>query len=92
MHLKSLFAVNDEAIEGGDQDLDYAMARTFCQWLDGRGQLWPFYRAWRDAVAEDATGEKSFARVTGMTLEQADAVWLAWVKAGPGKRSSPSAL
>jgi hypothetical protein len=29
-------------------------ARTFCQWLDGRGLLWPFYRAWRDGVAEDA--------------------------------------
>jgi hypothetical protein len=83
VHLKSLFAVDDEALEGPDQDVDYAMARTFCQWLDGRGQLWPFYRAWRDAVAEDATGEKSFARVTGMTVEEADAAWLAWVT---GKR------
>ena len=58
----------------------YAGLRTFCQWLDERGQLWPLYRAWREGVAEDRTGEKSFVKVTGMTLEQADAAWLGWVK------------
>ena len=80
MHLQSLFALDDNTLDGPDQDVDNAMARTFCQWVDGRGLLWPFYRAWRDGVAEDPGGEKSFAQVTGMTLEQADAAWLGWVK------------
>jgi len=84
VHLPKLFAVDDETLDGPDQDLVYAMARSLCEWLDGRGgaggQLWPFYRAWRDAVAEDPSGEKSFAKVTGMTPDQADAAWLGWVK------------
>lgn len=44
-----------------------------------RGELWPFYRAWRDGVAADPDGEKSFQRTTGMTLAEADAVRLKWV-------------
>ncbi|MDP9003066.1 MAG: hypothetical protein M3O46_23495 [Myxococcota bacterium] len=30
-----------------------AMARYACQWLDDRGALWDFYRAWRDGVMRD---------------------------------------
>jgi hypothetical protein len=78
VHLPALFALDDDTIDGPDEDLDYAMARTLCQWLDGRGELWPFYRAWRESVAEDATGGKSFARITGMTPADADGVWLKW--------------
>jgi len=81
VHLPALFALSDASLDTADQDLSYAMARAFCQWLDEHGQLWPFYRAWRDGVAEDPRGEKSFAQVTGMTPAQADGPWLEWVKA-----------
>lgn len=43
------------------------MARYACQWLDERGKLWPFYRAWRDGVRDDPSGEKAFERIVGMT-------------------------
>jgi hypothetical protein len=79
--LRALFALNDSALDTADQDLRYAMARAFCEWLDEHGQLWSFYRAWRDGVAGDPKGEKSFAQVTGMTPAQAGASWLEWVKA-----------
>jgi hypothetical protein len=79
VQLRALFALHDSDLDTGDQDLSYAMARALCQWLDERGQLWPFYRAWRDGAAEDLEGNKSFARVTGMTPDQAEASWVAWV-------------
>jgi hypothetical protein len=51
--LEVLFSMSDTEFRGPDEDLHYAMARELCQWLDSRGQLWPFYRAWRDSrIAE----------------------------------------
>ena len=38
------------------------------------------YRAWRDGIGVDPTGEAAFARVVGKTPKQANAEWLAWVK------------
>jgi hypothetical protein len=80
VHLPKLFALYQLTYDTVDQDLHYAEARALCQWLDERGQLWPFYRAWRDGVAEDSSGEKSFALITGTTPAEADATWLAWAK------------
>jgi hypothetical protein len=64
----------------GDENLHYAMARYVCQWLDARGQLWPFYHAWRDGVTDDPAGEKAFARAVGMTPAQANESWVKWVR------------
>ncbi len=77
--LDALFAMTTATFRGPDEDLHTAMARYFCQWLDGRGALWPFYQAWRDGVASDPTGEKAFARVTGTTPAEATGAWIAWV-------------
>lgn len=79
--LRDLFALDDFHLDDADEDLHYAVSRALCQWLDERGQLWPFYRAWRDGVSRDPTGESSFAKVTGMTVAQAQEPWLAWAKA-----------
>ena len=78
--LEALFAMNDATFRDDDVSLHYAMARYACQWLDERGQLWSFYRAWRDGVRTDPTGEKAFAAVTGQTPAQATAAWQAWVR------------
>jgi hypothetical protein len=59
------------------------MARAACQWLDrkGKDQLWPFYRAWRDAREADPDGVAAFTRVTSQspTAPEVDAEWRAWV-------------
>ena len=57
------------------------MARATCQWLDGRDQLWPLYRAWRDDLATDPEGVATFTRVTGHapTDEEEEGAWRAWV-------------
>lgn len=59
----------------------YALARYVCLWLEENGQLWPFYRAFRDGQDHDFTGSVAFTRVVGKSPEDADADWLAWAKA-----------
>lgn len=78
--LEAVFALQDKAFAGPTQGLAYAMARYACQWLDERGELWAFYRAWRDGQAEDRRGEKAFARVVGKTPAEASGEWVGWVK------------
>lgn len=77
--LPALFALTDEQFrKDEDEKRNYAAARTFCQWMDANGWLFPFYRAYRDGHASDPTGAKAFARVTGKSVEAANAEWLRW--------------
>jgi hypothetical protein len=79
--LDGLFGMNDATFRDADEKMHYATARYVCQWLDARGLLWPFYRAWRDSFDADPTGAKTFERVVGTTPARANAAWTAWVKA-----------
>ena len=79
--VEAIFALSDGVFRRDDEDLNYALARYLCQWLDSRQQLWPFYRGWRDGVATDPTGEKAFRAATGQTPAEATAAWLRWVRA-----------
>jgi hypothetical protein len=78
VRLDALFATPDDTFRGEAQSLHYAMARYACQWLDERGWLWPFYRAWRDGILDDVHGEKAFRDATGMSPEEANGPWRAW--------------
>lgn len=79
--LPNLFGMEDRVFRGDREDLNYAMARYFAQWMDTKGWLWPFYQRWRDDFANDPTGARSFQTVTGKTPEEANAQWTRWVKA-----------
>ncbi len=76
--LPALFALSDQEFRGTQEDLNYASARFFCQWLDQKKLLWPFYQRWRDHFAEDRSGAKSFEAVYGKSIHEADAEWTAW--------------
>jgi hypothetical protein len=78
--LDALFVMSDSRFRDDDEPLHYAMARYVCQWLDERGKLWTFYRAWRDGVDDDPTGERAFAQAMGQTPAQANERWAAWVQ------------
>jgi len=78
--LDALFGMSDQNFRGEHEGLHYATARYVCQWLDARGLLWPFYRKWRDNVASDPTGARTFADVTGMSPKDASDVWIKWVR------------
>ncbi|HQY59930.1 MAG TPA: hypothetical protein PK141_00915 [Polyangiaceae bacterium] len=76
---RTLFGMADDVFRDDDEALHYALARYFCQWLDERGELWPFYRAYRDERRADPTGAATFKRVVGTTPEEAEAPFLAWL-------------
>jgi hypothetical protein len=78
--LGALFGMSDARFRDDRERLHYATARYVCQWLDARGQLWPFYRRWRDSYASDPSGARAFAAVTGTTPEQASEAWMKWVR------------
>jgi hypothetical protein len=71
---------NGKARAADLESLHYALARSACAWLDEQGKLWSFYRARRDGVAEDATGEKAFRRVMGATPRDMNAAWGRWAR------------
>jgi hypothetical protein len=77
--LDALFGMSDTFFRGKDEDLHYAQARYFAQWMDDHGKLWPFYHRWRDNHADDPTGEKSFKETMGMTPAEAHDAWAKWV-------------
>ncbi|MGE0321369.1 MAG: hypothetical protein AB7K71_27800 [Polyangiaceae bacterium] len=76
--LSRLFQLDDSQFRGASEDLYYALARYFCQWLDGRGQLWAFYRLWRDQHAKDPSGITSFHQVTGKAPGDFDRDFQRW--------------
>jgi hypothetical protein len=81
VHVEALFGMSDDEFSGTREGLHYAMARYLCQWLDEKDLLWKVYRAWRDSVRDDPSGEKAFAAIVGETPAQANAEWVKWVKA-----------
>ncbi|MFO0659947.1 MAG: hypothetical protein U0165_08980 [Polyangiaceae bacterium] len=74
-----LFGMSNRAFRASDESLHYAMARYFCQWLDEKGWLWPFYQRWRDNVAKDPTGRDSFTAVVGKPPAEMVDTWVHWV-------------
>jgi hypothetical protein len=78
--LPNLFSLNDSAFRNADEDLHYATARYLCQWLDQKGQLWPFYQRFRDSHGSDPSGEEAFHAVTGKSVADANQAWARWVK------------
>ncbi len=81
IRLETLFTIGDDDFRNGSEDLHYAMARYFCQWMDEKGKLWPFFHAWRDNAKDDPRGEKAFIEVMGKTPKDASADWRRWLRA-----------
>jgi hypothetical protein len=65
--------------------MHYASARSFCRWLDERGQLWAFYERWRDGSSNDVTGFRALAETAGLTPEGAAELWRVWAHEGAGR-------
>ncbi len=81
VRLETLFTIGDDDFRNASEDLHYAMARYFCQWMDEKGKLWAFFHAWRDNVKDDPRGEKAFIEVMGKTPRDASTEWRRWLRA-----------
>lgn len=78
--LPALFQLNDATFRDEDEDLHYALARYFCQWLDQQGKLWPFYQRFRDHYLEDPSGEQSLQATLNTSPAAANQAWSTWVR------------
>jgi hypothetical protein len=78
--LDHLFGLPNDEFRGDEEPLYYASARYVCQWLDARGELWPFFQRWRDHAGDDPTGVESFRAVTGLTPAEANEIWTRWAR------------
>ena len=76
----ALFGMSDDEFRGENEDRSYSVSRFLCQWLDEKGQLWRFYRQWRDGQKEGGAGESVFTEVVGEGPEQAQVEWWTWAK------------
>ena len=52
-----------------------------CLWLEQRNLLWAFYHEWKNNLASDVTGEKSFVAVTGKSPSDSNPAFIRWLRA-----------
>jgi hypothetical protein len=91
--LDALFTWTTDDAFRKHEALHYGVAREALRWLHSQGLLWPFYRAWRDGVLDDPTGERAFEAVVHMNPAQATERWRAWLQSveAEGDVPTPSA-
>ena len=78
--LEKLVATTNAEFRGANEGLHYAEARYLVLYLQEKGILARFYKEFHDGVKKDPTGAKTLAAVTGKSLPELEAEWLAWVK------------
>jgi hypothetical protein len=78
-----LLASGDRPFYDADPGTNYAQARYLCYWLQERGLLEEFYRAFVGGAAQDATGYATLSalvsRETGDGMRDFQAYWERWV-------------
>jgi len=77
--LAELLATSREQFLDDSEGVNYAQARYFCQYLQERGVLRKFYRAFRNGHSGDPTGAKTLEKVLSGRLAEIEAAWLKWV-------------
>ncbi|MCB9882449.1 MAG: hypothetical protein H6834_11720 [Planctomycetes bacterium] len=78
--LARLVNLSDQAFYRDDEGVNYALARSFCVFLQENGWLEAFYRGYRREHLEDPTGARSLEATVGMALEELDEPFLAFLR------------
>ena len=80
--LEDLVKLSDKEFRGKKESLNYANARYLCLYLQERGLLPKFYKAFRAAhkAGADKTGWDTFKTVIGEPPDAFEKKWHAWVK------------
>jgi hypothetical protein len=80
--LEDLVKLSDKEFRGKKESLNYANARYLCLYLQERGLLPTFYKAFRAAhkAGTDKTGWDSLKTVIGEPPDAFEKKWHAWVK------------
>jgi len=78
--IERLMKTNWEEFYGDGSDVNYAQARYLCMYLQEQGLLKKYYQNFRDTYNDDNTGITQIEKITGKSISQLDADYVAWVK------------
>jgi len=78
--IERLMKTNWEEFYGDGSDVNYAQARYLCMYLQEQGLLKKYYQNFRDTYNDDNTGRKQMEKITGKSISELDAEYVAWVK------------
>ena len=85
---KALTATTSDEFYGEARGLNYAQARYLCYYLQEQGQLFEFYRAFRENCAADPTGYGTLQKILGTKdLDAFQRKWEAFMMEVPGPGS-----
>ncbi|HRE11732.1 MAG TPA: hypothetical protein PK605_09645 [Ignavibacteria bacterium] len=78
--IERLMKTNWEEFYGDESDVNYSQARYLCMYLQEQGLLKKYYQNFRDSYNDDNTGIKQMEKITGKSINELDAEYVAWVK------------
>lgn len=78
--LEKLMKTNWEEFYGDGSDVNYSQARYLCMYLQEQGLLKKYYKHFRDTYISDNTGITQMEKITGKSISELDADYVAWVK------------
>jgi len=78
--IERLMKTNWEEFYGDGSDVNYAQARYLCMYLQEQGLLKKYYQNFRDTYNDDSTGIEQMEKITGKSISELDADYVAWVK------------
>jgi hypothetical protein len=78
--LETLMKTSDDEFYGDKSDLNYSQARYFCMYMQEKGLLRKFYKAFKGGYDNDKTGADTIEKTFGKKLVVIDKEYTAWVK------------
>lgn len=78
--IEKLMKTNWEEFYGDGSDVNYSQARYLCMYLQEQGLLKKYYKHFRDTYKDDNTGITQMEKITGRSISELDADYVAWVK------------
>lgn len=79
-NLKRLLNTSDDEFYGDNSGFNYAQARYLCMFLQEKGMLRAYYKAFRDNYTDDKTGRKTIEKIYGKELAELEKDYLDWVR------------
>ncbi len=76
--LARLIATKRDEFLDENTSVHYAQARYLCQFMQERGVLRDFYRAYHDGFNNDKTGAKALQKVFKKSVDEIEKEWLKW--------------
>lgn len=77
--VEKVMKTNWDEFYGSRSDVNYAQARYLCMYLQENGLLKKYYKYFRDTYNSDNTGITQIEKITGKSINELDADYLAWV-------------